>query len=89
MERIEHWIEPEQRGSERPVFRERTLAGIDRSFSKAAMLRSGSPICATTLARISIELRCESALYPTMSVNKIAASLRCSVSALIAAAGSA
>ena len=53
-ERIEHWIEPEQRGSERHVCSEGRAYGIESSFCKAAMARSGSPIPAATRARISI-----------------------------------
>ena len=54
-ERIEHRIEPEQRRSERHVARASAPSyGIESSFCKAAMARSGSPICAATRARISI-----------------------------------
>ena len=53
-ERIEHWIEPEQRGSE-PRPQGSAPYGIESSFCKAAMARSGSPICAATRARISID----------------------------------
>ncbi len=54
-ERIEHRIEPEQRRSKRHVQdRARHAYGIESSFCKAAMARSGSPICAATRARISI-----------------------------------
>ena len=51
--RIEHRIEPEQRRSERHAARAPAY-GIESSFCKAAMARSGSPICAATRARISI-----------------------------------
>ena len=54
-ERIEHRIEPEQRRSERHAAEASApLYGIESSFCKAAMARSGSPVCAATRARISI-----------------------------------
>ena len=53
-ERIEHRIEPEQRRSKRHAFSQRASDGIESSFCKAAMARSGSPIRAATRARISI-----------------------------------
>jgi len=46
-QRIEHRIDPEQRRSERP--------GIESSFCRAAMARSGSPIPAATRASGSRE----------------------------------
>ena len=53
-ERIEHRIEPEQRGSERHASQPSAPSyGIESSFCKAAIARSGSPICAATRARIS------------------------------------
>ena len=52
--RIEHRIEPEQRRSERQAAASAPLYGIESSFCKAAMARSGSPMRAATRARISI-----------------------------------
>src|SRR5204863_8518538 len=53
-ERIEHWIELEERGSERAPAKGPAYE-IESSFCKAAMARSGSPICAAIRARISSE----------------------------------
>ena len=53
-ERIEHRIEPEQRRSERGPQPVRRCSGIESSFCKAVMARSGSPTRAATRARISI-----------------------------------
>ena len=41
-ERIEHWIEPEQRGIKRDVWRNRSPYGIDSIFCKAAMTSSAA-----------------------------------------------
>jgi len=42
-ERIEHWIESEQRRSERRMCGEGASYGIESSFSRVKMERSGSP----------------------------------------------
>jgi hypothetical protein len=47
-ERIEHWIEPEQRWIKPP---KKPAYGIESSFCKAAMARSGSPMRAATRVR--------------------------------------
>src|SRR5260370_25966723 len=53
-------------GTEAMAFREMALLGAGAHLSKPTFFSSAS-------------LRCESALYPTMSVNMMAASLRCSL----------
>ena len=52
-QRIEHQIEPEQRGVNGPAGKAPAY-GIENSFCKAAMARFGSSICAATRARNSI-----------------------------------
>jgi hypothetical protein len=48
---IEHWIEPEQRGSERLSYC--AVVRYRNSFRKAAMARSDSPVTTATRAKIS------------------------------------
>src|SRR5438477_898483 len=68
-QRIEHWIEPEQRWSERHVFSQRPAPGIESSFCKAAMARSGSPPPAAIRARISIGREPETASFSIGTVD--------------------
>jgi hypothetical protein len=52
-ERIKHWIEPQQRGSERHVFSQWATARHGKQFLYSGNGAIGFPICAATRARIS------------------------------------